>query len=123
MHIIGMIVAPDGKIENASSSTIDEAVQNGFVLDVKQVTTKPSILSLFPNPANETASLLINMKESEKAIIHLCDINGKLILQHNTQLMSGSNTIPLSLKGLAAGNYLLSVIIHNEVNTIQFTKK
>ncbi len=123
MHIIGMILAPDGKIENASSTTIDQAVLNGFVLNAHDIASKPNILSLYPNPTNDVATLLINLQKNEKAIITICDMNGRILMQHNADLVSGSNSIPVSLAALAAGNYIVTVIINNDVYAVQATKK
>jgi len=123
IHIIGMVVAPDGKIENASSTTVDKAVQNGFVLGNDDLISKPSILSLYPNPTNEFATLLINTQSNTKAIIHICDINGKTIFQESRNLVNGSNSIPVSLKGLASGNYLVNAIIDNKAYSLKLIKE
>lgn len=123
MHIIGMIIAPDGKIENASSSTIDQAVANGFVLGLEDEASSPNILSIYPNPSEDMTTLLINLQNAEDAIISICDINGKTIMQSKQHLTNGSNTIPVSLKGLAIGNYYVSALIAKKVYTLQITKK
>lgn len=122
MHIVGIIIAPDGKIENASTSTIDQAVANGFVLGTNSIATKPNVISLYPNPTNEETTILINLQQNAKAIINICDMNGKTVMQQNSNLVSGSNKIPVSLIGLATGNYLVNAIIDGEVYSLQLTK-
>ncbi|MCF8293161.1 MAG: Omp28-related outer membrane protein [Chitinophagaceae bacterium] len=122
MHIIGMIIAPDGKIENASSSTIDKAVQNGFVVGTNQVASTPNVISLYPNPSNDMTTLLINLNEQADALINICDMNGKTIMQQHASLVSGSNSIPVSLKGMASGNYIVTAIIGNKTYALQLTK-
>jgi hypothetical protein len=122
MHIIGMIIAPDGKIENASSSTIDKAVQNGFVVGTNQVASTPNVISLYPNPSNDMTTLLINLNEQADAFINICDMNGKTIMQQHASLVSGSNSIPVSLKGMASGNYIITAIIGNKTYALQLTK-
>lgn len=122
MHIVGMIIAPDGKIENASTSTIDQAVANGFVLGTNSVATKPNVISLYPNPGKDETTILINLQKEAKAIINICDMNGKTVMQQNSNLVSGSNKIPVSLIGLASGNYFVNAIIDGEVYSLQLTK-
>lgn len=122
MHIIGMIVAPDGKIENASSSTIAQAVANGYVVGLNETASTPNIISIYPNPTNEATTLLINLNETANAIISICDLNGKVVMQQNSKLMNGSNSIPISLKGLASGNYIVTAIINNKTYATQLTK-
>ncbi len=123
MHIVGMIIAPDGKIENASSSTIDKAVQNGFVVGINQVPSTPNVISLYPNPGNDMTTLLINLNEQADALVNICDMNGKTIMQQHATLLSGSNSIPVSLKGMASGNYIVTAIIGNKTYSLQLTKK
>ena len=122
MHIVGMIIAPDGKIENASSTTIDKAVQNGFVLGTEEVASTPSVLSLYPNPAENMTRILINMKEAADATIRVCDMNGNIIMHQQANLVSGSNSIPVSLNGLASGNYIVTALIGKETYTLKLTK-
>ena len=123
MHIIGMLIAPDGKIENASSTNIDDAVLNGYVLNVDQVASKPNIFSVFPNPTMDAATILLNMSQENDALITLSDVQGKVLLQQKQHLLSGANKIPLSLNNLAAGLYLVNASIGNEVYSVKVEKK
>lgn len=123
IHIVGMVIAPDGKIENASSTTIDEAAANGFVLDAQQVSVKPNILSLYPNPTSELATLLINLQEAQSVHIQLLDIQGNILMKDQRKLESGSNTIPLSLKGLPNGHYLVTVSAAGELYSVKVVKE
>jgi hypothetical protein len=38
-------------------------------------------------------------------------------------LVNGSNSIPVSLKGLASGNYLVNAIIDNKAYSLQLIKE
>ena len=88
-----MIVAPDGKIENASSSTIAQAVANGFVVGLNDVAASPNVISIYPNPTNEATTLLININESANAIISVSDMNGKVIFEQ----MANANFMDISI--------------------------
>lgn len=123
IHIIGLLLAPDGKIENASTSTIDEAVTNGYVLGLFDKKITPSFVSVFPNPASENMNLQINSTSFSKATIKVVDLSGKIIMTSSQAIINGTNIIPISLKGMANGNYLVLVSIDNNTQTVSFTKE
>ena len=123
IHIIGLLLAPDGKIENASTSTIDEAVANGYVLGLFDKKITPSFVSVFPNPASETMNLQINATKFAQAEIKVVDLTGKIIMSSKQQIIDGTNIIPLSLKGMTNGNYLILVSMNNATQTVSFTKE
>jgi CshA-type fibril repeat protein len=61
------------------------------------------LISVFPNPAKDFVTVAGITGKSE---IRLLDINGRLLLKENT----ANSTLYISLKGYAAGTYLIQVI-------------
>jgi hypothetical protein len=114
IHIVGLLINPNGKIENASTSTIDEAVSNGFVLGAEGMKIKPEAISLYPNPAHNSLKLEINATESFAARVFITDILGKIIYENKSLFQSGFNRLPINIEGLSNGIYTLN--IHSDEN-------
>jgi hypothetical protein len=109
MHIIGMIIAPDGKIENASSSTIDKAVQNGFVVGTNQVASTPNVISLYPNPSNDFIKLqTLNLSPKD---IHIYSADGKKqeVPIQASDWENGLTIISLDVHKLMPGSYTITI--------------
>ncbi len=57
MHIVGMLLKPNGKIDNGSTSTIAEAITNGFItaynVSVSEKLNGPDAIRVYPNPVSD----------------------------------------------------------------------
>ncbi len=123
LHIVSMIIAPDGKIENAKSSTLAEAISNGYSMatGADNVSIKPNFASVYPNPTKGSLNLQINSTSNANANIAILDITGKVITQSTQLIKNGTNLIPMQMHGAAKGNYLVVVNMENQSQTIPFT--
>jgi hypothetical protein len=83
MHIVGILIKPNGQVENGSTSTIDEAVTNGYADGVKVVSVNKLMgpdthFEIFPNPVSDQ----LNIVSSATIIsIEIFDITGKQLLR------------------------------------------
>jgi len=68
-----------------------------------------NMMSVYPNPSNNTVNIGITVNKSEKVTIELHTIQGKCVLVKKENLCTGDNHIRLSVKNLEAGIYLLSL--------------
>ena len=80
-------------------------------------------MTVFPNPANNIIQLQINSKKYQSADLLVTDINGKIIMKKVTSIHDGVNLFPISLAGLASGNYLIVVDMDGDTQTTLFTKE
>lgn len=65
-------------------------------------------VNIYPNPAGSTLNVSVNTPEATTLSFSLYDLQGKLVMQQNDQVMSqGANTIQLNLSSLSAGEYFL----------------
>lgn len=123
INIIGMLIDPTGKIDNAGKADITTAVGNGYQQGINagiaQVLSSDHTVALAPNPATGSSSVLLNLNTESDVQIALVDLNGKLIAQGTYNNLSGAQSIPLNLNGLAAGIYAVNV----QVNGTQFIEK
>lgn len=122
MHVIGMLIAPDGTIENASFTTVDEAIQNGFILGSETAGSSlfdgpDAALQVFPNPTSGNAFALINLKETQEVVLTIRDISGREVSFRNYGPMQGSQQIRLETNTLPAGLYHVSLVAGENVIT------
>ena len=64
-------------------------------------------LQLFPNPAHDRCTLVLNAKNESKDVISLYGPSGNVLQQKHVQLHSGSNSIDWDLSSYAGGIYYL----------------
>lgn len=67
-------------------------------------------VSIFPNPASGSATLLVKASEAQVFSIRITDVTGRNVYQkeHN-KLVTGSNSFTLPLAGLNAGVYTVTL--------------
>ncbi len=66
-------------------------------------------VDLWPNPAEETTWLNIQLSAQARAIIKVYDVKGSLIIKQGVTLLPGSNQVPISLRSLSSGIYQVLV--------------
>ena len=116
IHIVGMLIDSNGKIDNAGSAYIVTAVNNGYEtginVGIAEVLSETKTLTLAPNPAYGSASVLLQLKAESDVSVYVSDLNGKAMLRGEYSNLSGAQSIGLNLNGLAAGIYNVQVWIN-----------
>ncbi len=87
-----------------------------------KLSTKSSI-TLLPNPAKNTVWLQIQQTTNEKISISVSDISGKILLQLNPTVTSGTTVYPLQVSQLAAGVYFVTIKGNNKNETLKLVKE
>ena len=105
IHIVGMLLDNSNRVDNASSTSIDDAIAEGhtacatstFGIDLNG----PDRINIYPNPATDNVyiSNLI-----EKSTVKIYDINGRLVLESNISDKEYLNVSTLS-KGMYQINF------------------
>jgi hypothetical protein len=120
IHIIGMMIDPAGRIDNAGKATITEAVANGYVngtiagteeLALDQI---DAMFQLFPNPTSGNATVALNLQKEATVEVRIIDISGQEIATRNYGSLNGPSNIQLNTADLSAGVYMVEVRINNE---------
>ena len=121
IQIIGLLIDPTGKIDNAGSADITTAVANGYETGlnagIAQVLESSRPVALAPNPANGTSAILMNLTTESEVHIELTDLNGKLITSGEYTNLSGAQSISINLNGLSAGMYAVNILINGTLYT------
>lgn len=121
IHIIGMLIAPNGRIDNAGKATITEAVANGFVdgTDVPASVTElqqiDATLQVYPNPATDFTTITLNLPSETHAAVRILDLNGKEIAARNYGSLSGASTITLNTANYVSGMYIVELQLDDQV--------
>jgi len=89
-------------------------------VDEEKEITSFSLSEGYPNPASETVSFSLNLKNAEIANVRLTNIIGQVVQSEIIDgLHSGANTISLNVSDLMGGVYFCTI----EVNNISQTSK
>ena len=66
--------------------------------------------TVYPNPANNAATVRVSIRQSAKAQLNLLSLTGQLLEQHDWFLQTGVNTYKLSnITRLASGTYIVQL--------------
>jgi archaellum component FlaF (FlaF/FlaG flagellin family) len=121
IHIIGLLIAPNGRIDNAGKASITEAVQNGFVngpnftTSIDEYNQVDATLQVFPNPAHEMATVTVNLKKESTVNLRVLDLSGKEMAARNYGSMNGAANINMNISQFVAGVYIVELTLDNEV--------
>jgi hypothetical protein len=121
MHIVGMLIDPQGKIDNAGYTNINEAVQNGYVGLDEQIggINLEQMLTIAPNPATDFTNIALHILTSAPVSVRVLDAKGGILQARQYGSMQGDFEIGLNTANYAAGLYLIEL----EVNGQRIQKK
>jgi hypothetical protein len=70
---------------------------------------KGETFNVYPNPLQSGSSVNIKSSVSERVVMSICDISGKILWEQNVSVIAGSNIIALPYHTLPKGMLLLTV--------------
>jgi hypothetical protein len=77
---------------------------------------------LFPNPANEIATLSFTTNEKSKTTISITNMLGEIVYNNEIEsLNSGQHIMPISTFYISEGMYFLNLIVNNKIITKKIT--
>jgi hypothetical protein len=121
LHIIVMLVAPNGQIDNAGKASIAEAIANGFVVgnstgtnSITEMSQIDATFNLYPNPASTNVAFSFNLKSESDVIVRVVDLSGKVLAIRNYGNMKGASQINYNTSDLNQGIYVIEVTINGE---------
>ena len=130
LHIIVMLVAPNGQIDNAGQASIATAVSNGYVvgtstsgLSLTEINHIDATFKIYPNPATTHVALTFNLKNESDVAIRIIDMAGKVLASRAYDSMNGSSSINYNTSDLKPGIYMVEVTINGERLTRQLAIK
>lgn len=120
MHIIGLLIAPNGRIDNAGEASITDAVGNGFVpgavvtasIEEDQI---DAALIIYPNPASTSAVIAVNLSKESTVSMRILDISGKEVAARDYGYLNGSSTITVNTANYVRGVYIVEMKLDNTI--------
>ncbi len=80
-----------------------------IVSGVSEPNTVFNQVDVYPNPANDNATLMINLDEASEVTITMYNSMGQVVSSDNKNLVMGTNNVALDVENLAAGVYFINV--------------
>ena len=92
-------------ITNTTINTLNDVMSSVE----EKVALDNSDVILYPNPAADNLSIAINSKETNKGLVNILDITGKLLSSQTISLETGKNVIRENTSELPSGIYFVQV--------------
>ncbi len=128
IHIIGMVMDPTGKIDNAGTATIAEAVSNGYVTGtmatgVAVVNQPDETITLFPNPSNDNSTIYLNLTSESSVQVAIYNVAGELIAKKEYGKLNGGMMLPIESSKFSSGIYFVNVMIDGKSTMKKLVKQ
>jgi hypothetical protein len=116
MHIVGMLIDPQGKIDNAGYTTITEAIQNGYVGvdELIGAINLEEMLVIAPNPANDFTNINLHIPAAAPVSIRILDAKGNILQARQYGSMQGDFEIGLNTANFASGLYVVELDMNGQ---------
>ena len=128
VHIIGLFIDPTGKIDNAGSATIAQAVSNGFVLGatagVNTIADSPDAqVSVYPNPSSTNSTISLNLLKESSVQVAIYAVDGSLVASKDYGKLNGGMLLPVEMSTFKAGMYFVNVTIDGKTAVEKLIKE
>jgi hypothetical protein len=90
---------------------------------VAPIAKKDIGLRVYPNPAQQTLDVSLNLATSESCSVWISDIFGKAVLKETTAAASGAHKLRFDVASLASGTYLMFIRTANGTVAEKFVKQ
>lgn len=93
------------------------------IISVVTTTTASHISSLYPNPAQTTLHMDLNLAKAERASMQILDMTGRVVMERSALLQKGMNNVDFDLHAIAKGQYMIRVALSSGVLVSKFSKE
>ncbi|MFM6945949.1 MAG: Omp28-related outer membrane protein [Flavobacteriales bacterium] len=116
MHIVGMLMDPQGKIDNAGYTDIDQAVQNGYVgvQELISAVNLEQMLSVAPNPATDFTNITLHIPTAAPVSLRLYDAKGSILQGRQYGNLQGDFEVGINTSSFAPGLYIVELQVNAE---------
>ena len=99
-----------------NSIYLDNININGSITSVSEVNLIEGV-TLFPNPAQNNATVTVNIAENSVAVVKVYDMTGRTLQVINANMLVGSNKINLDTEAYNDGVYFVEIASNNQTVT------
>jgi hypothetical protein len=116
MHIVGMLIDPQGQIDNAGYTNINEAVQNGYVglNELIGAINLEQMLTIAPNPATDFANITLHIPTTAPVSVRVLDAKGGILQARQFGSLQGDFEIGLNTSNYAPGLYIVEMQMNGQ---------
>ncbi|HRO08961.1 MAG TPA: Omp28-related outer membrane protein [Saprospiraceae bacterium] len=107
MHIIPVLLR-NGAVQNVNSSTIDEAVNYGYITGTKEVELNTNV-TIYPNPTDDYAVVEFNLPQTSDVNIEIYGLDGSVAITKVFEKQNGFVSLKMPVQTLTSGIYLMKV--------------
>lgn len=111
MHIIGLLIAPNGTIDNAGKSDF------GSDSGLDELTT--GYFRMYPNPSNEMSFVETNFNADEEVSMRILNLAGQVIESKSYGHVAEGSKLPIVTQNLGTGVYIVELTVGTSVMTQQ----
>lgn len=122
MHIVSMLIDPQGKIDNAGYTTMNEAVLNGLAEGLNEQIPSVNLeqmLTVAPNPATDFTNINLHIPTAAPVSLRLLDAKGSILQGRQYGSLQGDFEVGINTSSFAPGLYIVEL----EVNGQRIQKK
>lgn len=123
MHIISMLINPDGTINTGEGDSVMEDIDNGFVegpLSTYDAELNNAV-NVFPNPMTNYTNVRINLSQRTDVKLELVDLSGQAIMTKIYENKNGLFSTVIDASAFAAGTYVLKINAGDRYTTQKIT--
>lgn len=118
LYVVGILVEPDGSINNANSIAVTES-SNGIAENEISFG-----LSVYPNPTEDVTNIKVSTEETADVTVEVYNLMGELVYTESTQnLTPGKYYYPVDVTDFASGIYTVKTTVNNTVKTAKLSVK
>ncbi len=116
IEIITLLIDPNGQIDNASATSIDDAINNGFIVGIEEEGADylSSTLNVYPNPTEGAAYASLELTGTSTVVLDVYDMTGKVVRHRDYGVLDGAQVFPLNMEGLAKGLYTVTARVNGK---------
>lgn len=116
MHIVGMLIDPQGQIDNAGYTNINEAVQNGYVglSELIGSVNLEQMLTIAPNPATDFTNITLHIPTSAPVSVRVLDAKGGILQARQFGSLQGDFEIGFNTSNYAPGLYIVELQMNGQ---------
>jgi thiol-disulfide isomerase/thioredoxin len=119
ISIIGMLIDPYGRVDNASKATLVEASKNGFITGsyvtaVNELEQIDDLFTLYPNPAKDQVALLIQLRKESIVGVKIFDVSGKTVAARDYGALNGASSVLMPTSNMEAGMYWVELTVDHQ---------
>jgi len=112
MHIIGLLIDPNGQIDNAGKSVIDE------VSSLDEITNDQTF-RMYPNPSSTVTVIEADLSQDADISLTLTDMAGKIVDAREYGMVTPGTKLPIATSALESGVYIVQLTVNGKHLTKQ----